>query len=270
MTAFAIVVLFGFFLFRGTLAGQLLLLALLQGVSLIALWEYRLLVQRKNLQTPYFLLASFSCVFLVLSYLVARGCLPGSLLVAPFLIYLLFLFYLRSKEHKGAIVYFALSSFPLLYIVLPTSSVLFLLYTPLGGGNSWFFYLIAVTKCSDIAAYLGGNALGRHPLSAKISPKKTQEGAGFGILGALVCSLFLTYFAKSMPAFEGVSYIKAALLGVFLALLGQIGDLFESLLKRDAQVKDSNQIRGIGGALDLIDSLLFTAPALFCILWAMR
>src|SRR6266487_1362873 len=123
-------------------------------------------------------------------------------------------------------------------------------------------YLIAVTKFSDMGAYLTGSAVGRHLMVPQISAKKTWEGF-FGALGfALFCSLMLF---KLMPGhLPGLTWAHATILGLLLGFAAVVGDLAESIIKRSTDVKDSgNLLPGIGGALDLVDSLLFTAPLLF-------
>jgi phosphatidate cytidylyltransferase len=123
-------------------------------------------------------------------------------------------------------------------------------------------YLIAVTKFSDMGAYLTGSAIGRHLMSPQISAKKTWEGF-FGALAlALLCSLGLF---KLMPGhLSALTWTHATVLGLLLGVGAVIGDLAESIVKRSTGVKDSGGLLpGIGGALDLIDSLLFTAPLLF-------
>jgi phosphatidate cytidylyltransferase len=129
-------------------------------------------------------------------------------------------------------------------------------------GHWYVLWLIVVTKFSDMGAYLTGSLIGKHPLIPHISPKKTWEGF-FGALAFSVgggCALL-----AMMP--HKLSYLRqsdAAILGVVLGFAAIIGDLAESIIKRSAGVKDSGRLLpGIGGALDLIDSLLFTAPILF-------
>jgi phosphatidate cytidylyltransferase len=118
--------------------------------------------------------------------------------------------------------------------------------------------LIAVIVVSDSAQYYTGRALGRHPLSPAISPKKTVEGA---IGGVVFGTLAMT--AGGHYVFASPTWILT-LVGAALSLLGIVGDLFESLLKRSAGVKDSsNLIPGHGGVLDRIDSWLFAAPVYY-------
>ena len=129
-------------------------------------------------------------------------------------------------------------------------------------GQFYCLYLIAITKFSDMGAYLTGILIGRHPLIPHISPKKTWEGF-FGAMGfSLLASLALF---KLMPGHLAVlNWTHATILGLLLGFAAVIGDLAESIIKRSTGVKDSGRLLpGIGGALDLVDSLLFTAPLLF-------
>jgi phosphatidate cytidylyltransferase len=129
-------------------------------------------------------------------------------------------------------------------------------------GHFYVLYLIVVTKFSDMGAYLTGSVIGKHPLIPHISPKKTWEG----FFGALAFSLLGSYAMLSMMHGKLllINYIHGTVLGLLLGFAAIIGDLAESIIKRSCDVKDSGKLLpGIGGALDLIDSLLFTAPLLF-------
>ena len=119
-------------------------------------------------------------------------------------------------------------------------------------------YLILVTKSGDIGAYFVGTRLGRHSLIPRISPKKTVEGAVGGLAISVIASLACATF---LPLF---SLMDLLILGILLGVLAQIGDLSESLIKRDCEVKDSGRtLPGLGGVLDAVDSLLFTAPVFY-------
>ena len=121
-------------------------------------------------------------------------------------------------------------------------------------------WILAAAKFSDVGAYVIGAAFGRHKMAESISPKKTIEGAIGGLLSAAAVSiLFACGFAHILPA--QFTPIIAAISGILIGAAAIISDLLESVLKRKAQVKDSGKlIPGIGGALDLADSLLLTAP----------
>lgn len=129
--------------------------------------------------------------------------------------------------------------------------------------------LIIIVKLADTGAYFVGRAWGRHKMSPVLSPKKTLEGAAGGfaaaVLGAALCQAWFVPWLVGDGGSPG-SLFKWALYGLVLAAAGMFGDLAESLLKRDAQRKDSSTwLPGLGGVLDILDSLLFTAPpAYFC------
>ena len=172
---------------------------------------------------------------------------------------------LRHDEPLRTMAY---TLFGLLYVLWLFNFITKILYltprSPNGSvtGQFYVLYLIAVTKFSDMGAYLTGSAIGRHLMSPHISAKKTWEGFFGALVFALVCSLALF---KLMPRqLWMLTWTHAAVLGVLLGFAAIIGDLAESIIKRSTGVKDSGGfLPGIGGALDLIDSLLFTAPLLF-------
>jgi phosphatidate cytidylyltransferase len=129
-------------------------------------------------------------------------------------------------------------------------------------GHWYVLFLVLVTKFSDMGAYLTGSLIGKHPLVPHISPKKTWEGF-FGALAFSMgggCALVAVLGSK----LGYLGYGHAAILGLILGFSAVVGDLGESLIKRSCGVKDSGRfLPGIGGALDLIDSILFTAPMMF-------
>jgi phosphatidate cytidylyltransferase len=129
-------------------------------------------------------------------------------------------------------------------------------------GTNLVFFLILVSKSTDIFAYLVGKKWGKHRLAKQISPNKTLEGAIGGLLG----SLLMAGIAQQTFVQASFTPVQALVLGFILSIVSQFGDLAESLLKRDSLCKDSGCIFwGIGGALDLVDSLLFSAPVMFFI-----
>jgi len=127
----------------------------------------------------------------------------------------------------------------------------------------WAFLMFIFTvKCSDIGAYTSGRLFGKHKMAPSISPGKTWEGLGGAIVFAAATGFCFSYFCGIMSSWAGL------LFGSLFAVLGQMGDLAESMLKRDATVKDSaSLIPGFGGVLDVIDSPLATAPAAFVYFW---
>jgi phosphatidate cytidylyltransferase len=126
-------------------------------------------------------------------------------------------------------------------------------------GTDLLLLLILMTWANDIFAYIVGKRFGRHALAPVASPKKTWEGAVGGLLGSLGVAFLLQQFAiKSLETRDVI------IVTVIIVVLGIMGDLCESLLKRSAGVKDSgNILPGHGGALDRLDSMIFAAPALY-------
>ncbi len=128
-----------------------------------------------------------------------------------------------------------------------------------------FYYLLsflAVIWLSDTFAYFVGRSIGRHKLYEMVSPKKTIEGSIAGILGGILGVYIIALFFGKYP-----SSLFVLLVGVFVNLIGQAGDLFESMFKRDAGIKDSgNLIPGHGGMLDRVDAIIFAAPVMYIVI----
>ena len=161
----------------------------------------------------------------------------------------------RGRPGPAVLSDAAATLFAPIYIGLPLGA---LAWVRAASGREAVLLLLAVIVVSDSAQYYTGRAFGRRPLSPTISPKKTVEGAiGGMVFGTLAMAVGGRYVFAS-PIW------MLALLGAAISLLGIIGDLFESLLKRSAGVKDSsNLIPGHGGVLDRIDSWLFAAPVYY-------
>ena len=129
-------------------------------------------------------------------------------------------------------------------------------------GRFYVLYFILVTKFSDVGAYCVGSLVGRHKMIPRISPGKTWEGFAGAIVVSTGASIAFAHLAG--PRLAGMTTPHAAILGVLLSVAAVIGDLIESLFKREAGVKDSGRFfPGIGGILDLLDSLLFNAPLMY-------
>ncbi len=132
-----------------------------------------------------------------------------------------------------------------------------------GAGVFLLLWLLAVTKFTDMGAYIVGSLIGRHKMIPHVSPGKTWEGFGGALLFSQLaaCGLY-ALFPGQLGFFKGWGHVIC--LGFLLCILAVIGDLAESVLKRAINAKDSGRILpGIGGSLDLIDSICFTAPALY-------
>lgn len=161
----------------------------------------------------------------------------------------------RRRQNAGVTIDIAMTLFGILYVAWFFSFLIKIRYLELG--LTLLAALLLITKLGDIGAYFIGSRFGKIPLLPNISPKKTVEGAigglFFSVIGGLISNSFLNF-----------SYLHIVLVGLGLGLLGQLGDLSESLIKRDCGVKDSGKLLpGMGGILDEIDSLLFTAPVFY-------
>lgn len=131
----------------------------------------------------------------------------------------------------------------------------------LDDGRNWVFFALFTTFASDTASFFTGRAWGRHKLAPNISPGKTREGAIGGFLGAIILSLF---FILPTPIHLPMTWGQAILLGGLVSIFGQLGDLVESLFKRNMGVKDSGKLLpGHGGILDRIDSIIFAGIVVY-------
>lgn len=172
---------------------------------------------------------------------------------------------LTRRDGKNAIYHVAATMLGVMYVAYLGSHLVLLRELPLAtgrdyvDGSSFVFLVFVVTWAGDTGAYIVGSTLGRHPLLPRVSAKKTIEGSVGGLVFAVGGAV--------AAAFTFAGYLDVAhavVLGVAAGVVGQLGDLFESLLKRDADVKDTSEIiPGHGGALDRFDGLLFTAPLLY-------
>ena len=166
---------------------------------------------------------------------------------------------MRWRGGPDALGLAAASVFPSLYLGLPIGAMISVRESR---GSEGLFLLIFTVAVSDIGQYYTGRAAGRRALAPAISPKKTVEGAVGGfVFGALTMAAAGAWWLPNVAA------PFRALLGVAVVALGIAGDLFESMLKRSAGVKDSSSlIPGHGGILDRIDALLFAAPVYYIVL----
>ena len=168
---------------------------------------------------------------------------------------LLFLFRIRDIATAARDIAYAVLAF--LYIPWLLMHLVMLHQTAYGW--QWLLVLMLIVMTNDSAAYYAGSAFGKHRLYPLVSPKKSIEGALGGLLGSIAGTLLAKF-----TFFPQLTLADALLTAVLVGILGQTGDLFESLLKRSFRVKDSgSSIPGHGGVLDRLDSIIFAAPALY-------
>jgi phosphatidate cytidylyltransferase len=219
------------------------------------------------------LVPGFLCLLLMIGAAIVRAAdgpdLSGAALACALLLSVGF--ELLPRDRDGTLPAWSLTLAGALYIGWTLGHLVLLraLRTPLtpapaallrlDPGAAWIVTVLGIIWLNDTAAYLVGRSLGRHRMSPYISPKKSWEGFVGGLLGGMAWALLMIPLL-GLP----ISYPSAALLGLAGALGGVLGDLAESLVKRQSGVKDSGTlIPGHGGLLDRIDSLLFAGPLLF-------
>jgi phosphatidate cytidylyltransferase len=229
------------------------LLGVALAVCALAFHEYERIVDRIGAKVPYWTALAatlLACALVPFEWLDLTSVLGASLLLVALNV--------LASDRTGAPVLADTAAALLapVYIGLPLGS---LVGVHAIGGREAVLLLIATVAVSDTAQYYTGRAFGRRPLAPTRSPKKTQEGA---IGGLVIAPAFLAAAGTyAMPAYEWWWY---ASLGLCLVVAGIIGDLFESMLKRAADMKDSSAlIPGHGGVLDRIDALLFAAPVFY-------
>lgn len=224
----------------------------------IALWEcYGLLACRGA--------RPFRWVGLLATWAVIVSFLPGEpqfALALPLTAATMVTLLLSMRLHgdPGRMVEASLKTlFPVLFVGLALAYLVGLRGMPGEDGEDVLVFLFLCVISADSFAYYTGRAIGRHPLAPRLSPKKTWEGAVAGIVGSLIAALVAhLWFYQRLPLHH------ALILGVTLGLVGILGDLAESLLKRACEAKDSSALLpGHGGLLDRTDSLLFAGPVLY-------
>lgn len=172
---------------------------------------------------------------------------------------------LSRRQKEGAFTSWAWTIAGILYVGWLLSHLVAL--RGLDAGRNWVFFALFTTWASDTTAFFIGRKLGRHKLAPNISPDKTWEGAMGGILGAIIVSIL---FFTATPFHLPLTYWQAIPLSILVSIFGQVGDLVESLLKRNMGVKDSGKLMpGHGGVLDRMDSIIFAGIVVYYyVIWA--
>jgi len=204
-----------------------------------------------------------SIIYLIPAFAALGMISPKSIAFLPLLILVFFIAEL-FRNKSNSLQNIAFSIFPIAYISIPLSILIFLMSSVVIRSHPhWHiaFSFFIILWSHDTFAYLTGMAIGKHKLFEKISPKKTWEGSIGGTIFGLAAAFVLSLFFKELNTWQ---WLAGALI---IIVTGTLGDLSESLLKRNFNVKDSgNILPGHGGVLDRFDAVLFSAPALFCYL----
>lgn len=231
-----------------------------------ATWEYVQMAKSKGFSPPFIFTTLLTLFYTYSVYLSTQyeGAihLPhfalGILFVAIFVYFFLF--------GEAPFITIPLTFFSLAYLTLPLSTAINIVYfypeNSSFDGRWALFFVIAVAKMSDTAAYFIGKRFGKRKLAPVISPNKTWEGAGAGVIIGIATGIILYLIALLISPFA-MTFYESLWLSAFICVLALLGDLSESVLKRDSGIKDSSQIPGLGGILDIVDSLIFTLPLMY-------
>jgi phosphatidate cytidylyltransferase len=249
-------------------------LGIMMGLAGVGLWEFYGLVERRGLVcfprwgvSGGLLLMVSTFVYLSGSMGMERAPAKANDFEVSILIVLvlgLCVWQLFVPHRQSGLLAMATTLFGLMYVPWLLNFIQKINYFPGIDGNGSFYvlYFILVTKLSDTGAYLTGSLIGRHKMIPRISPGKTWEGFGGAMLFSLLGSLL--FFLVAPERLTGMTWLHSLILGALLGAAAVVGDLIESMLKREAGVKDSGRLfPGIGGILDLLDSLLFNAPLMY-------
>jgi phosphatidate cytidylyltransferase len=256
LTALIILPLLLLVLFKG---GHIFFVLLLLVVNGLAQWEFLGMYQAEADPFRRMKAILLGSVLLLSFCTVQRAttlCNPsGPLFVLVGILFILFLFYLIVYNHIADLTRDLMANLlALLYIPLLLGHFIWLRY--LNDGQWWVFWLLMVIMAGDTGAFYCGRALGKTKLYPEVSPGKTWAGVFGGVAAAVIVGVALGHWALPLMSLAGL-----AGLALVLAIVGLLGDLFESMLKRQAEVKDtSGLLPGHGGMLDRLDSLLFAAP----------
>lgn len=237
-------------------------LALIDIMILIGLWEFYRMMEAKGLR-PYKAIGILSGLALSWYFFFQQGIYANFFLNVVFLAVMAL--ELARRERGMAVYHISVTIFGVFYVAWLGSHLILLRELPhLKGldyslGFSFVVVVFVLTWCYDTGAYTIGRLFGKHKIFPSISPGKTLEGAfggvAFSIAGILVTRMIVAKYL-SVP--------QALVLAVIASVVGQLGDLVESMIKRDVKIKDSSDaIPGHGGVLDRFDSLLFTSPLIY-------
>ena len=226
-------------------------------ISLIALWEFFRLAEAAAgvapLRVPGYAFAAAVALFSL-----AESVAQGIVGVTVFFLMLLLVAAMRpGRDLAGYLKSISVTLLGVLYVALPLTLLVWVCLQP--DGPYWTLFALIIIWVGDSAAFFIGRAFGKHKFSPRISPNKTWEGTVASFAAAQLVGLVYSRFF-----WEGEGYWHLALLAAALNVAGQLGDLAESALKRNAGVKDSSGlVPGHGGVLDRLDALLFAAPVLW-------
>ena len=243
---------------------------ILVAVALWGQWEFYAIVDKAGYPAHRLLGMMGGAALVVTAWYADRLTLYGgfanlSLAILAISVVVVFIAQLRYGSRESCLPRLCGTFLGLLYAPLLLSFMALLANDWLGeDGRLLVMYLISVVKMSDTGAYFIGRAFGRHKMVPSISPKKTWEGLAGGVAGSCLAGFIWYYFTRGDLIVVDITMPHVVVIPVMLAVLGVLGDLIESQFKRAAEIKDSfRTVPGMGGILDVLDSLLLACPVLY-------
>ncbi|MGK5093912.1 phosphatidate cytidylyltransferase [Deltaproteobacteria bacterium TL4] len=228
--------------------------------ALVGISEYNTMFAKNYIHLNPLLLMGCTLLMGIGSLVAGVSGLTSALVFSALIVFFYQLLFMPLKDISELQV-LGLDLFGLLWIGWSFNH--FALIKDLPEGTALVFLLLITIWVSDSFAYFGGKRFGKTPLAPSISPKKTIEGSACGAIGSGVIGGIFAFTSIS-----ALTWWQGFLISIFIALIGQMGDLIESKLKRLCDVKDSGTIiPGHGGVLDRVDGLLTTVPAFYYIVW---
>ncbi|NQT29479.1 MAG: phosphatidate cytidylyltransferase [Candidatus Saganbacteria bacterium] len=236
--------------------GGIAFLILILALAIASINEFYNMMKAKDFHPAYWVGNFFTVIFIIFAYYALKKhwepAHSAMLTVAAVATMLATLWLKRPKE---AIVDISVTLLGMIYIGWFFSYFLFI--RALTDRGAYILFMMFTVWALDIVAYLVGSKFGKHKLLPSVSPNKSVEGAIAGFIVALIAAAVFGYFA-------GFALEHSLILGALIGVVAQLSDLVESLIKRDAGVKDSgNLIPGHGGVLDRMDSFILTAPVMY-------
>ncbi len=237
--------------------GGIYFFALILAIGLVSFYEFSVMTKNKNGFVQ--LIPGFIAVITLITNFYKQY-IPFEVIVIVIPVVLLLIELFRNRN--SAIANLGATLLGIFYIGLCAATIVgireFFKSEYINGGYLIISILITIWVC-DSAAFFVGTAIGRHKLYPRVSPKKSWEGAVAGFIFSIVSMIVLQYLLLKFLALTDIIII-----GLIIGTVGQLGDLVESLLKRDAGVKDSSSIiPGHGGIFDRFDSFLFSSPVIY-------
>jgi phosphatidate cytidylyltransferase len=234
---------------------ELVFLCIILLVVLRGIFEYNKMVFSEGLYWEKAEGLVFGSLIPLAAYLGGLQLMSAVAAFSLLIIFLLFLF--RVKDQPADLTALIKVFFGYMYISFMMSH--FILLRSFENGAVWVVFIVVITFSSDISAFYAGKTMGKRKLFPAISEKKTEEGAIGSVIGTILgCVIFKILFLSELP------FVHAVVIGFMGGILGQLGDLCESSIKRVSMVKDSGALLpGHGGILDRLDSFIFIVPFVY-------